>query len=245
MMNDTVQAIVLGTIRYGESSLIAACYTKQFGLQSYMLKGILSVRRKKKFSKSFFEPLTLIEFESKKNRDNKLGYLQDVNLLKPYISIPFDLRKKAVVFFLAEVIHQVVKEEQQETNPGLFNYIKKNLLWLDKSDEIGFFHLKIMLDLTWFMGFYPNVSEKDAPYFDLEAGCMSFRKPEDNYIDGPLKTHWINILGTKFELTNNLKLLKQEKAALLNHTISYFKLHLQQFKPPKSLEILNELFKVS
>tara|TARA_B100000575_G_C23028490_1_gene592214 strand:+ start:64 stop:798 length:735 start_codon:yes stop_codon:yes gene_type:complete len=244
-MNITVQAIVLGTIRYGETSLIVSCYTKQFGLQTYILKGLLSAKKKKKISKSFFEPLTLIEFESKKNRDNKLGYLQELNLLNAYISIPFDLRKKAVVFFLAEVIHQIVKEEEQETNPGLFNYIKKKLLWLDKNDEIGIFHLKIMLDLTRFMGFYPNITDKDAPYFDLEAGSMSFRKPEDNYIDGALKTHWIDILGTKFELLTSLRLLKHEKAALLKHTISYFKLHLQQFKTPKSIEILNELFKVS
>jgi len=27
-MNDTVQAIALGTLRYGDSSLIAACYTQ-------------------------------------------------------------------------------------------------------------------------------------------------------------------------------------------------------------------------
>ena len=67
-MNDTVQAIALGTVRYGDSSLIAACYTKQYGLQSYMLKGILATKRKKKLSKSFFEPLSLLEFETKKNR---------------------------------------------------------------------------------------------------------------------------------------------------------------------------------
>ena len=78
-----------------------------------MLKGILATKRKKKLSKSFFEPLSLLEFETKKNRENKLGYLQEVSLSQPYISIPFDLRKKAIVFFLAEVLHQVVKEEQQ------------------------------------------------------------------------------------------------------------------------------------
>jgi len=244
-MNETVQAIALGTVRYGDSSLIVACYTKQFGLQSYMLKGILSSKKNKRISKSFFEPLTLLEFEAKKNRDSKLGYLQEVNLLHPYTSIPFDLRKKAVVFFLAEVIHQVVKEEQQETNPSLFEYLKKRFLWLDDHNEIGLFHLKIMMDLTKFMGFYPNISEKDAPYFDLESGCMSSRKPRFHFIEGALKVHWISVLGTKFEKIGNIRIFKDEKSALLEYAIQYFKLHLQQFKPPKSTEILNELFKVS
>jgi len=108
-MKDTVQAIALGSVRYGDTSLIAACYTRQYGLQSYMLKGILSAKRNKKLSKSFFEPLSLLEFEAKRNQDHKLGYLQQVHLLYPYSTIPFDLRKKAVVFFFSRNYSPSVK----------------------------------------------------------------------------------------------------------------------------------------
>ena len=223
-MKDTVQAIALGSVRYGDTSLIAACYTRQYGLQSYMLKGILSAKR---------------------NQDHKLGYLQQVHLLYPYSTIPFDLRKKAVVFFLAEIIHQVLKEEQQEANTSLFDFIQKRMLWLDENDSIGLFHLKTILDLTLFMGFEPNMSDRDAPFFDLESGCMCRYKPKANFIEGRLKNLWVGILGMKFDLILEIKVSKEEKAALLDYAIKYFKLHLQQFKSPKSKEILNELFKVS
>ena len=244
-MKDTVQAIALGSVRYGDTSLIAACYTRQYGLQSYMLKGILSAKRNKKLSKSFFEPLSLLEFEAKRNQDHKLGYLQQVHLLYPYSTIPFDLRKKAVVFFLAEIIHQVLKEEQQEANTSLFDFIQKRMLWLDENDSIGLFHLKTILDLTLFMGFEPNMSDRDAPFFDLESGCMCRYKPKANFIEGRLKNLWVGILGMKFDLILEIKVSKEEKAALLDYAIKYFKLHLQQFKSPKSKEILNELSKVS
>lgn len=244
-MKDTVQAIALGSVRYGDSSLIVACYTRQYGLQSYMLKGILSAKRNKKLSKSFFEPLTLLEFEAKRNQDHKLGYLQQVHLLYPYTSIPFDLRKKAVVFFLAEIFHQVVKEEQQEANPSLFDFIQKRMLWLDENDTIGLFHLKTVLDLTLFIGFDPNMSDREAPYFDLESGCMSRYRPKANFIEGRLKNLWVDILGMKFDTVAEIKVSREEKAVLLEYAIKYFKLHLQQFKSPKSTEILNELFKVS
>jgi DNA repair protein RecO (recombination protein O) len=244
-MKDTVEAIALGSVRYGDSSLIVACYTRQYGLQSYMLKGILSAKRNKKLSKSFFEPLTLLEFEAKRNQDHKLGYLQQVHLLYPYTSIPFDLRKKAVVFFLAEIFHQVVKEEQQEANPSLFDFIQKRMLWLDENDTIGLFHLKTVLDLTLFMGFDPNMSDREAPYFDLESGCMSRYRPKANFIEGRLKNLWVDILGMKFDTVAEIKVSREEKAVLLEYAIKYFKLHLQQFKSPKSTEILNELFKVS
>jgi DNA repair protein RecO (recombination protein O) len=244
-MKDTVQAIALGSVRYGDTSLIAACYTRQYGLQSYMLKGILSAKRNKKLSKSFFEPLSLLEFEAKRNQDHKLGYLQQVHLLYPYSTIPFDLRKKAVVFFLAEIIHQVLKEEQQEANTSLFDFIQKRMLWLDENDSIGLFHLKTILDLTLFIGFEPNMSDRDAPFFDLESGCMCRYKPKANFIEGRLKNLWVGILGMKFDLILEIKVSKEEKAALLDYAIKYFKLHLQQFKSPKSKEILNEIFKVS
>ena len=174
-----------------------------------------------------------------------MGYLREVTLLHAYTSIPFDLRKKAIVFFLAEVIHQVVKEEQQEPNPSLFEFLKKRLVWLDNHNETGLFHLKTMLDLTKFMGFYPNISDEDAPYFDLEAGCMSLFKPKFHFIEGNLKNAWISVLGMKFETIKEMKVSREEKMALLEYAINYFKLHLQQFRSPKSTEILNALFKVS
>lgn len=244
-MKDTVQAIALGSIRYGDSSLIVACYTKPYGLQSYLLKGILSAKKKKKLSKSFFEPLTLLEFQAKKNRDNKLGYLDEVHLSNPYTSIPFDLKKKAVVFFLAEVLHQVLKEEQQEAHPALFHFIEQRMLWLDQNDTIGLFHLKTVLDLTAYMGFTPNISDQELAYFDLESGCMTSFKPKTDFIEGRLKNLWVEILGMNFDEITKTKILREEKAALLTYAIQYFKLHLQQFKPPKSLAILNELFQVS
>ena len=45
--NDTVHAVTLGLVKYGDTSLISACYTLEYGTQSYMLKGILSKGKKK------------------------------------------------------------------------------------------------------------------------------------------------------------------------------------------------------
>ena len=45
-------------------------------------------------------------------------------------------------------------------------------------------------------------------------------------------------------MIDKIKILKRDKFKLLNQVITYFELHLQQFKPPKSLEILNEIFAV-
>ena len=45
----------------------------------------------------------------------------------------------------------------------------------------------------------------------------------------------------KEKIRQNAK--KEQKTEMLRNIIIYFELHLQQFKPPKSTEILNEIFK--
>ena len=241
-MHTSTEARSLSSVKYGDSSLIVACYTKEFGLQSYMLKGILNSKTNKKTPKSLFEPLTLLELEAPKNPTDRLGFIKEAKLHYPYKSIPFDLRKKTLLFFLAEVIHQVVKEEK-EPNVELYSFFKKRMLWLDAENEIGVFHIKLMLDLSKFIGFYPNITNDAAAYFDLETGCMSQFKPSGVFLVGSVKTAWIQLLGMKFDKINGMKLSKNEKSTLLNFAILYFKLHLQQFKPPKSTLILNEIFK--
>ncbi len=240
---DTVHAVSLGLVKYGDTSLISTCYTLEYGMQSYMLKGILA-KGNKKNSKSLFEPLNLLELQALKNPKDRLGYVKEAKLHFAYSSIPFDLGKKALVFFLSEVLHQVIREEQ-EPNPPLYLFIKKNLIWLDTQNQLGLFHIKMMLDLTKFIGFYPNIKISEAPYFDLEAGCMSFVKPPTNFIEEPIKSFWTRLLGMAFDKVGEIKLSKEQKAELLNKVISYFELHLQQFKPPKSTKILNEIFKTS
>ena len=238
----TVHAISLRVVKYGETSLIAACFTQQYGLQSYMLKGILSNTRKKKISKSLFEPLTLLELQASKNSENRLGYIKEAKRAQTFHSIPFDITKKALVFFMAEVLHQVVREDQ-EPHPALFQFIKERILWLDHQNELGLFHIKMMLDLTRFIGFSPNLNLPEALYFDLESGCMTPDKPLGPFLEDPLKSFWIQLLGTNFDKIGTIQLSRQLKNALLKSVISYYELHLQQFKAPKSTEVLNEIFK--
>jgi DNA repair protein RecO (recombination protein O) len=240
-VENPVEALTLGTVKYGDSSLIAACFTKQYGLQSYILKGILSPRGKKKVFKSLFEPLNLLELEATKNPINRLGYIKEARLGYSYTSIPFDIRKKALIFFLAEIIHQVVKEEP-DLNEPLYSFVRQRMIWLDQNDHIGLFPIKTMLDLTKHIGFYPNVNPLEDTYFDLESGCMTSFQPRGSFLVGKEKMHWTEILGMDFDGNLNIVLNKEEKKRLLEHVVLYFKLHLQQFKSPKSTEILNEIF---
>ena len=46
-MIEVTKAIVINTIKYGDTSLIATCYTENCGLKTYMLKGVLKAKKAK------------------------------------------------------------------------------------------------------------------------------------------------------------------------------------------------------
>src|ERR1700712_2316525 len=75
--------IVLRTIKYGETSVIAAIYTELFGLQSYLVNGVRTSSKKGPGRASLFQPgaiLDLVVYHSElKNlqriKEFKWGYL--------------------------------------------------------------------------------------------------------------------------------------------------------------------------
>ena len=40
------KAIVLSSIKYGETSLIVKCYTQEEGVKSYLIRGVLKPKKK-------------------------------------------------------------------------------------------------------------------------------------------------------------------------------------------------------
>ena len=60
-MLEKTNAIVIKSLKYGDTSLIVNCYCEDFGLQAFILKGILKSKKGKYPKKSVFEPLNIIE----------------------------------------------------------------------------------------------------------------------------------------------------------------------------------------
>lgn len=240
MLNSTA-AFPIYNLKYGDTSLISHCFTESYGLRSFMLKGILTGKRKA-VNKSLFQPLSHIEIVARFKENQELSFVREAKLIAPYVSIPFDVRKNAVLMFLSEVLYNVLKEEA-EANPKLFTFIKNAFVWLDNNDTIANFHIKFMLELTRFIGFFPNVEDKNHPYFDLESGSSTPYLPKGPSLEGTLKNKWISFLGTNFDEIRTINVDKTERGFLLNQTLTYFKLHLQHFSTPKSVAVFNEVFK--
>lgn len=235
----TTKAIVISVIKYSDTSLIVKLYTEADGLKSYMLKGILK-SKKGKLKPAYFQPLTLLRITANHNSKGRLNTIREAHVEYPSTSIYKNVIKQSIVLFLSEVLSNSIQEE--ESNEYLYQYVEHAIYWLDNHDNVSNFHLLFLLNLTKFLGFYPDVSESNKNGFDLTEGVFTHITNANDTISGEKLVQFKRLLGIDFDRVENISFHKSERQLILQIIIRYFELHLDGFKKPKSLNILEAVF---
>jgi len=235
------RALVIKSIKQGETSSIVSCYLEDIGFKSFLVKGLYSKKRSK-FSKAHFFPLNVISLNYSYIKNRNLGYIKEVKSEIIFKSIYTDIQKSSVIVFLSEILNSVFREELQE-NKDLFDFLLNSLLWYDKTKNCNIFHIKFLIELTKFIGFFPNVKNKNDNYFSLESGSTTNTEPINESIKGEDLKLFNNLLGMKFEDLNKMSVGKESRTRILNKIIDYYSLHLQTFKTPRSINVFTEIFK--
>lgn len=235
----TTKAIVISALKYGEADLIVKAYTYSDGLKTYMLKGVLK-SRKGKFKASLFQPLSQLEIVAKHRGKGTMEYLQDARMAHHYQSLHTDMVKSAVIMFLSEVLRNSIQEE--ETNQELFNFLEESFINLDQATQVANFHLLFLLKLSRFLGFFPDASQKDLPYFNLLEGNFQQINTNEYCIEGENVEVLKGLLGMHFDELSRIKLSQSNRKNFLNMLLLYYELHVEGFKNPRSLLVFNEIF---
>ncbi|MCF6351166.1 MAG: DNA repair protein RecO [Flavobacteriaceae bacterium] len=233
------KAIVLNTIKFQDSSLIVKCYTER-GIKAYLLKGILTTK-KGKLKPAHFQIFTLLEIVAKHNNKGNLNYIKELQVYHPFHSLHTNIYKSTMAIFLAEILTNVLKEEEE--NITLFQFLEKAFIWLDSHNEITNFHLLFLLNLTKHLGFYPKNNTENTSFFDLKQGVFTKNKPITNFIFDENLTLLKSIIGINFDTILKMKFNAKKRYLFLTFLIDYFALHLPAFKRPKSLAVLQSVFK--
>lgn len=233
------RGIVFRSVKYGETSLISKIYTEQFGLQSYIIKGIRSAKSKMKAG--LLQPLSLLDMQVYHRENKNINYLKEISPAVIFTSLPFDVRKSSVGIFMIEVLLQSIKEE--EANSALFNFLFRTVKELDeKKDPVKKFHLQFLVRLSKLLGFYPsgNFTEKNC-YFDLQEGIYtSSPPPHPVFLSGDSANQFSILIQSTVTERNNLDFSHMQQKELLEHLLSYYSLHISNFKNIRSVQVLEE-----
>lgn len=235
----TTKAIVFNALKYGDTSLIVKCFTEQEGIKSYMLRGILK-SKKGKLKTAYFQPLTQLQITAKHSAKSTLHSIREAQVIHPYETIYTSIVKQSIVLFLSEVLSGIIREEEE--NVSLYNYIETALIWLDTHNSIANFHLLFLLNLSRFLGFYPDTSEQEKIAFNLLDGHFTNSINEKLTVSGNKLASFKKLLGINFDEISKVSFSKQERQTVLRMIIRYFELHLDGFKKPKSLDVLETVF---
>ncbi|WP_317162509.1 DNA repair protein RecO [Flavobacterium haoranii] len=138
---------------------------------------------------------------------------------------------------MSEVLHNAIKEDGK--NDTLFTYLETAFNWLDHHEETSNFHLIFLLQLTRYLGFYPQNSS-EYEYFELTEGVfIPFESA--SCLSKEQTTLFKSLIDLKFE--DDQKIFTGfQRQILLNILIDYYSLNIEGFKKPKSLSVLKEVF---
>jgi DNA repair protein RecO (recombination protein O) len=234
------KGIVLHHIKYKESSVIATLYTEKFGRQSFIVN---SVRKKRSaFKLNLFRPLSLLSLEAYIKTGNNLQRLKEARYHLLPQTIPYDMVKASISFFLAEVLYQLLKEEVPDLN--LFHFLKNAIEIFDCDIEgKSNFHLLFLLKLSQHLGIAPGTNYSTfSPYFNLKNGRFeSFPMHQPEQLNEQLSRIWHRLLVSEFETMNTIQMNHQQRNELATQIIRYYQYHLNTLFDIKTHKVLQEL----
>jgi DNA repair protein RecO (recombination protein O) len=231
------KAIIISSLKFQEKSLIVKCFTLSDGLKSYFVRDAFSSRKGNQ-KIAYFQPLTVVEIEAIHKNKGTLEQIKEIKIDNPFQTIHSNIVKSTLTLFLSEMLHHSIHEE--EKNEPLFHFLESALNWFDHHDEITNFHVVFLLEITKYLGFYPDVSDIQFPFFEMKDGVFSSSNSLSSLTENETKL-FKKLIDLKFD-SNQKVFHVSERQILLNILVDYYGSHLDGFKKPKSLEVLKEVF---
>jgi len=245
--SNITKGVVLKTVKYGDTSIIASIFTELYGLRSYMIKGARKASKKSAGTGQYYQPSNFLLIEGTHQEQRQLQFIKSVQWAVINANILQHVVKNTVAMFMVEVLSQSIKET--EPNAELYDWIEELFTVLNEASDKQTANLPLyfMLHLGAKLGFalQHNFSMDDNCYLDIKNGCfVASYNPNNGEL---LDTHFASITNEINKLTNPLSLAaiaitKQDRNELIDMYVLYLQLHVPEFYNLKSLPVLRAIF---
>jgi len=241
MMLEKTRGVILHQIKYSDSGIVAQLYTRKFGRQSFLIRGI----RKKKSGRQniLFQPMFILDLEINFKESRDMNVLKEFSVSYSPYDIYSDIRKSSVAIFLGEVLTSVLRE--QSPNEEMFDYLEKSIIYFDRCREAyANFHIGFLAGLSSFLGFEPGSRTDPADsYFDMINGSFVPSPPLNGiYANPEVSGILARVFLASYDSIGNIGMNGAVRNEVLDTLIRYYSLHLSGLKQIKSLEVLKEVF---
>ena len=238
-MLDKTEGIVLKTVKYSESSVIATIFTKKFGSLSFIVQGLRSTKNKQKGN--LIQSGNILQLEIYLKEQRNLNRIKEYSTAYIYTNANFI--KQSILIFCIELISKCVKEH--EVNERLYDYVSLFLIELDKDEHsIENKPLYFLLETASILGFEFSMQNiLNGKYFNLERGKFEDVPTSTQSNLNENETLLLKKLIAVYYDKNKLKFNSTERKILLEKLILYFRWHIPDFTDLKSPSVLSEVLR--
>lgn len=233
MRGVTDKLIVLSSLKYGETSLIVKAFTYQFGVLSFMLKG---VRKRRGGVVALYQPASVLEANIMYKEGKSLhGISQSKHVFVAH-KTSAELQRMAKALFISEYLQNILI--QDSPNEELFDLSVDWLSALEHDNSNEFHHLRFLCDSLQSLGIRPRISLRpDQSQFDLREGRFSHLVEHRDVLHEEEAALFLEGLEGRFDHLSSL-----QRWQLLHHLLGYVRIHLPWMKPIKSLDVMKQVF---
>ncbi len=235
----TTRGIVLHQLRYSETSVIVKIFTEQYGLKSYIFKGVH--KRKASVKSSLLQHLNLVELVCEDKDYGGLQHPKELRMEHTYRTLSTDIRKSSIGLFINEMLLHTIRHE--EADPELFTFLHDALLWLDNTNgPVADFHLWLCTHLTSHLGFQPQETDGLPKYFNLKEGLFQEHSGIlDEFMDEACTKSFHQLLNISCDQLQECSIPHSLRIRTLQQIIIYYKWHIADFGEIQSHLILAEI----
>lgn len=242
----TSPAFVLKTTNYSETSVIAKVYTREWGLQSVMIKGVRSAKSRNK--QNLLQPLSYVDISMYRNEKKQIQFAKEVRPYKQWKNTPFDYEKTAITFFINELLYKTIREEASDVQ--MFDFIDECLSTLDQRQKsLADFPIRFLIKASAMFGFAPlNNFTASNNLFNLSDGRFVCQPdpnlPQQDSILGAVPSQLLHNYLCMTDIYNDETATNAlQRNELLSALLEYFKIHFNQLGDFKSHVVLHEILR--
>lgn len=240
------EAVVLRTVDFKESSLIATLFSRKHGKIAVFAKG---ARRPKSKLAAFLVPGQLLEVVYFMKQNRSVQTLSEVSYLKKLDNLRYDLEKMALVSTTLELTSQLIHENEE--NEPLFNFLIKLLPWINERENVTkiiFPYIQIRLSQLLGIGLQDDSAtgtEFENGYMNIETGTLSYSMEGAKSMRlTPVQFAFVReSLHSMKSALFEMNLTQNELTELIEYLDIYFRYHIEGIRPRKSDAIFEQILK--
>lgn len=242
-MIGNTQGIVLRNIKYGDTSLIVQIFTRNYGLHSYLIKGIRSTKSKLNRA-GLFQIGTILNLIVEHKPHKNLQTLKEYHINYFSTNLQEDIIKNSILIYSIELLNKILKEG--DSNEELYDFAYNCLIYIDSNanHKLSNIPLFFTYQCGYYLGYsFTNNYTVQKVYADLVNGCFSDSPNTSPYT---LTKEECNILSKILSIENieDLSTINVNSTVRFNILLWYIKFlqyHCGHLSNMKSLDVLRVL----